>query len=241
MKIQKLQHDLIVRLLISTAVLVVAVIGVYYLRVKVYQLEERYNWLKSDAMSLSRKLDSLNKRTLEFSDAVRVWESMTPGQKQLQGLQLTKAKALLETLQAQLKLNEMNISFSKPEEVSGAEESPATAPAIGAKAPLPPAQEENSIVGEIKIASSNVSITFKALSDEYAYDFIHGLQHQFPGYVHIKTLTIAQEGKMTKETIQRIADGEFPAMVAVTVDFNWQDLRYIPVVAKDQPETNGGT
>lgn len=230
MKIKKLQHDLMIRLVIVLGILVVALGATYYLRLKVHQLEDKYHWYKSDTLAIAKKLETLNKRTLEFSDSVRVWESMTESQKKLQGLQLSKARTLLEELQNKLKLSEVNISFSKPEEVLDL-----TTPAIsstqsGAKAVPGQAVVSTGLEkdGQMKVVTSDVSITFKALSDEFVYDFIYALEHDFPGYVQIKNFTVNREGKITKDIIERIANGDSPAIVAVTVDFVWKDLHYTP-------------
>lgn len=235
MKLEQLQHDLLVRLVKCVSILTLLGSGLYALGFYVHKQEEQYNLIKSELMSLTRKLEGLNRKTLEFSDAVRVWDELTEGQKQLQGLQLTEAKALLEKWQAQFKLSDVNISFSKPEE-SGGIKDPAGGKVIGKKDTEPSAPA----VSAVKVMSSDVSISLKALSDEYVYQFIDALQHQFPGYVRIKTFTLTQETPVSKEVIQRIAEGEAVPIVSGNIDFSWRDLQYIPAESADHPPSVNG-
>ena len=237
MKLKQLQHDLIVRLLLCAAVIMVVGLGIYYLKVQLHQQEDKYSLVKSDLTSVTRKLEGLNRRTIEFSDAVRIWDAMRDDQKQLQGLQLTKAKALLEAWQSQFKLSEVNISFSKPEDVQDA-----TVQDAGKNIKEHTGTTEGGAdqSGLVNIVSSDVTISFKALSDEYVYDFIYALQHQFPGYIRIKTFTLTQETPVTKEVIERIAQGETPPVVSGNIDFSWRDLKYTPAQGSDNTKTGEG-
>lgn len=185
-------------------VLIVIVISIsLYLGGVVDDFEKKNTWLKNDISETGRKLEGLNKKTLEFSEGVKVWESLPNSDKELPGLRINDAKDTIDKLQKKYKLSSVKTSFSKPDEIIG--------------------DYKTDTVGMV---SSLINISFNALSDEYVYEFIADISKNFPGYVQVKALSINKPSIVSKEMLKRISLGEEVAVLSVTMDFYWHDLKY---------------
>ncbi len=202
-KITKQQRDLIIRLVIS-AIIVIS-IGAFslYLKGFVEDLDKKHTWLKNDIGELSRKLIGLNQKTLEFSEAVKTWENLSEEDKKLEGLRINDAKDMLENLQKKYKLGNVKTSFSKPNDLGGTYKTEV-----------------------INVIASSINMNFTAASDEYVFNIINDLTTNFPGFVQIKSFSINKSGVVSKEIIKKIAAGEDVALVTVSLDFFWLDLKY---------------
>lgn len=176
--------------------------------------EESKNNLKRDVSNLRDKLDSFNRQTLEFADALKDWESFSPGNKLLQGLRISEAKDELDRMANEYKLSGMQISFSKPE--------------------INPAYTSDTV----EVMSSFVNITFFALTDDHVFDFLGALMNEYPGHIQINNLNLTLTKDISKEVIGRVALGEAPALVSVKVDFSWYDFRYKGPIGEQNNQEN---
>jgi hypothetical protein len=169
------------------------------------KVHEKLNWLENDIQAVRGKLDNLNKKTLEFSEAVKTWEEMTESEKKLQGLRINESKDLLDLYKEKFRLTKVNTEFSKPV-------------ALG----------DRMKTDFIKTISSNVSITFSTLTDELAFNFIYSLINEFPGHVNIRSYSLTRSGGIDKVILEDIARGNVPGLVTGKIDFIWRDLKYTP-------------
>ncbi|MCE3233287.1 MAG: putative rane protein [Rickettsiaceae bacterium] len=176
-------------------------------------IDEKYNFLKNDITALSRKLDGLSEKALEFSESARVWEEFTPEQQKLQGLRINLAKDLMDRLQTEYKISNVKMSFSKPEEL-----------------------KEVYVTDTVSVVSSDVNIDFSSITDENVFNFIGAVMAEYPGYVQINSLSIVRTKDVEKGVLVDIAEGKIPSMVDVRMNFSWRDLKYKGPVANAEKE-----
>ncbi len=204
MLVKQLQSLLLKRVIKYLAIVICIGFVVYFQNAVLVKLMETRNLTKTSIASITNKLEGLNRKTIDFSDAINTWKILPEDKKSLQGLQINKAKALLDELEKKYKIIGLDLSFSKPIMLSGEDESTS------------------------RIYTSNVNISFKAFSDEYVYNFLTELQKRFPGYITIRTFNVSREIEVSKNVIERIAKGEKVPLVSANLEFRWQDLEYVP-------------
>lgn len=213
----KSKKDLILKLSIFVILICVVASVTFYLGSIVDDLEKKESWLKNDIGDMGRKLEGMNKKTMEFSEGVKVWESISESDKSLTGLRINDAKDVLDKLQAKYKLSSVKTSFSKPDNIEG--------------------DYKTDTVGMV---SSTISMNFSAISDEYIYNFILDMTKNFPGFVQIKSISINKPIEVNKETLKRIAAGEEVGIISVALEFYWHDLKYKgPTATPGTPEGGG--
>ena len=203
MDVVQLKKNIAVRLGLYAFILATLVGAYYFLNQSHLKVKEKLNWLQNDINAVNNKLDNLNKKTLEFSEAVKAWEGFEEKQKKLQGLRINESKDLLDRYKEEFKLSKMNIEFSKPEEL-----------------------EDEFKTDVINTISSSVSISFSSITDELAFQFLYALIHEFPGYIEIKSFSLTRTTDISKVILEDIARGDIPALVNGRVDFSWRDLKY---------------
>lgn len=218
MSFSREQKFLLKKISIFVVFIIIAISISLYLGGVVDEFEKKNAWLKNDISETGRKLEGLNKKTLEFSEGVKVWESLPESDKELPGLRINDAKDTIDKLQKKYKLSSVKTSFSKPDEIIG-----------------------DYKTDTVSMVSSMITMSFSALSDEYIYEFIADISKNFPGYVQVKSLSINKPSAVSKEMLKRISLGEEVAVLSVTMDFYWQDLKYKgPSVNPDAPPPPAG-
>ena len=200
--LNKSQIAMVKKIIIYFFVLVIAVVMPIYLQSVEDGYERQYKWLNNDTIEITHKLDGLNKKTIEFSDAVKKWEVLSDDDRKLGGLRINESKELLENLQKKYTLYDVKTSFSKPGEL---------------------VKEHKT--GAVSVYSSIVSISFNALSDEYVYNFIAEITNKFPGIVQIKSFILNKPSAITKELLKKISIDENASVVSASLDFYWHDLQ----------------
>jgi hypothetical protein len=179
-------------------------------------VQEKHDWLKNDISQLSRKLDGLSIKAKEFAEAAKMWEGLSDEQKKLQGMKINNAKDLLDKLKDQYKLVDVKISFSKPDEL-----------------------KEVYISDTIAVVSSEVSIDFKGMTDEFILGFVADILNQFPGYIQVTSLSITRAREVTKGDLEKIATGEYQGLAEGKIVFSWRDLKYKGPAAAATKEKEG--
>lgn len=201
--LHKAQRELLKKFGIYLVILIISTIFTVYLGGVSDDYQKKHTWLENDINELKRKLDGMNKKTLEFSEAVGTWEALPEEDKNLQGLRINDAKETLDKLQVKYKLSAFKTSFSKPEELVGDYQT-----------------------DTVSMVSSIITISFNAISDEHVYNFVSEISKNFPGFVQIKSLSLNKPVAITKELLKKISAGEDVNILAVSLDFYWHDLKY---------------
>jgi len=213
MQIQQLRKLVIVRSTVYLSIFACVAVGMLYLSQVDTTTTEKLQWLRNDINALKAKLDGMNQKTLELSEAIKAWEKLPAEQHDLDGLRINAAKDLLDKLQVRYGLSNIKTSFSKPQELT-----------------------EGYNVENMKVVASTVTISFGALTDEQALQFLATLQENFPGYIQVRSFNLKTDRPITREVVEEVAKGQFPALVTGDIDFQWQDLRYTPSVTPKTPE-----
>lgn len=197
------KKDAMVKIIIFAILIAIVSAIAFYLSSTVDELEKKHSWLKNDIAEMNRKIEGMNKKSLEFSEGVKVWEALPDSDKSLTGLRINEAKDVLDKLQTKYGLANVKTSFSKPENIEGDFKSDTVA-----------------------LVSSTIAINFSTQTDEDIYNFILDMVKSFPGYVQIKSISIGKPAVIDKESIRKIASGESINVFSVNMDFYWHDLKY---------------
>jgi len=84
----------------------------------------------------------------------------------------------------------------------------------------------------MEVVTTEVSLSFSALSDAHIFNFIKAMQLHFPGYVQLTSLSLVRNQNIDPSIIQDILDGNAPEMVSGSLDFRWWD--YKEIIPNDQ-------
>jgi hypothetical protein len=75
-----------------------------------------------------------------------------------------------------------------------------------------------------KILSSPMEVKIQAVDDINVYNYIHLIEHYFPGYVAIEDVFIERKSNVTGAVLQSIASGQNPPLVEANVKMVWKTL-----------------
>lgn len=213
---QQLKKGFIIRLIVY--VIIIACLAQGYLLLEKYHasLEQEYTWMKNDINALKGKIDTLNKKTIEFSEATGKWEALPEKERQLQGLRLTEAKEMIDALEKTYHLHITNTSFSKPK-------------TLGA----------SFTTETVETFLSEISLSVTALSDEHIFQFLQKMYEGFPGFIQLTSFSLIRTENIDKDVLIAVAKGETPALVKADIVFSWVDFKYIQ--KKENREASAGT
>jgi len=71
-------------------------------------------------------------------------------------------------------------------------------------------------------------ISFKAITDEYAFSFLNDVSREFQGNVQFLEINITRVGNVSKETLVSVGQGKNPSLVDGYATFNWLGLKDKP-------------
>ncbi len=97
-----------------------------------------------------------------------------------------------------------------------------------------PIQESKTARGvSSTVVSSEVSVSFGALTDADVYDMMQSMQRTLPGEIRVTAFNIRQEGKVDNAAIANIAKGGDTAFVRGDIKFTWFGIRTLDKTPKD--------
>lgn len=201
MEKKKLKRKMIKSFSIYAVIAVVICVSYIFIESIKDKYNQRHSWLSNDISSLNRKLDGFNKKTLEFSEAVKVWDSLPESRKKGQGLRISDAKELLDSLEKKYFLHDMRVSFSKPYTKE-------------------PEKDDT-----VEVIESSINIAFGAVSDVYAIKFLNELIEKFPGYVQVSLFSMTRSKTVSKDILKQIASGQTISIVDCKINLKWHDLK----------------
>lgn len=208
------------RLLLRIGILLVELViaGTLYVLIdgKKKQQSERLDWLVNDIQKSKSNLSRLKSRAKEYSEAIVIWDNTPEHKRSLVGIRINPAKELLEELSDTYRFSKTNITFSKP------------------------AQEDSDLDRPtVAIISSDISMTFNAITDEQVFRFIETLDKRSPGMIQLKSISLNLDGEITKDLLEAIAAGERPELVRGSINMVWRNLKYTGP-AKSNLNSSGG-
>lgn len=90
------------------------------------------------------------------------------------------------------------------------------------------------------IEARNVTVNFKALSDEDVYELIQAIQKELPGSTKITSLKLNKVSRLTDQSLRAITKSGAYTMVDGTMDFIWYGIAPSdPNLAKEAKKTRG--
>ena len=78
----------------------------------------------------------------------------------------------------------------------------------------------------VSVMSSEVSLQFEGLTDEYILEFVSSIVNEFPGYIQIMSFSLNRSELIDKESLKKIAAGDFSGLVDAKLKFLWSDFKY---------------
>lgn len=199
----KLDKKLYVKLFILLTGFVIFGLGIFYILSSSEDIKKDLTGLQNEANSIQSKINNFNNKKKSFLESLEVWEQIDGNNKVFAGLRISESNAMIEELEKKYGISNLRTVFSKPK-----------------------IREEGVNDKAVKVVYSNTSITFRALTDGHVYKFLEEVQEKFPGYLHIKSISITSDGQINKAFLQDIASGNQKSLVSATMEFIWHDLEY---------------
>lgn len=203
LKVQTLNKGLIRVSAIAFAIMVALIVGCVLVYVFYTIKEGELKKIQGGMIAKQGELISIRQKKEDYEDSLRLWESLSSKNKELKGIKIDKGREILELLQKQYDIENMKIAFTIPEIV----------------------QSRNWETETIDVVSSTVTLTFEAISDQYAMSFMDAVKKELPGYVKVLSFRFSKIGRIDEQVIGRAKRGEFPRLVKARLKFLWRDLK----------------
>ena len=166
-------------------------------------LESNKNTIQRQNRKLESELKMLSKQHKKAQASLQLYEKLTEGgQGSTQALDRKRAASILNKLHDDFILSELNLSIAPIEERKGRNFKRKT----GA------------------IISSRVNISFKSITDEFAYAFLDELIRQFPGYINLTHFSLNLMRQVTLRNGKSEIDKP-PSFVEAHVEYDWLGLQ----------------
>lgn len=201
---KKIQRTAFIKISILIFLVVISVVGIIYFNSAENTSKKKLIKFKNETLSMQSRISSLDKQKLKFANSLEIWESMKEKQKKLAGLRISEANHALSILEKKYNIVDLKTVFSKPTSIKK-----------GINSKL------------VKIISSNSSISFRALTDSHVFQFLDGIQKNFPGYIQVKSINISTEGRVGKDFLRNLSLGHKGSLVYAVIEIIWRDLKYI--------------
>ncbi|MET0155586.1 MAG: hypothetical protein ABW189_05730 [Rickettsiales bacterium] len=156
--------------------------------------------LTSDIRGLEGNIQKFKSDNIRREQAMEIWNKMTEGEKAFNGLRLGEAKEALDRMIGKYWLSNVKTTFSKPILIDGRQDG-------------------------FQIAKSDVSVTFDAVSDAMALDFLEEMNASFPGKIRVTRFEMEKNQDLTKSFIKDISTGQRPALFSGLMEFDWRDIK----------------
>jgi hypothetical protein len=159
--------------------------------------------IENEAKKLKDDLSSIKKNISDSQLSLKIWNN---GIKSIltdrSGIKIKLASKILEQLKDTYKVKDLAISLSNPE----------------VRTDIIPTQFS-------KLVFTNGTMTFRAYTDIYAYQFINSFVTQLPGFIQIRSLTLVSES--STDYLSDINTGKLDTLVKAKLEFIWQDMQDI--------------
>ena len=157
--------------------------------------------LKSLVLDLQNKIDSFNAKTKDITKALETWELLTAKQDKFEGIKISSAKEILDSLKEKYYFVDFEPKMSKPILL-----------------------EEKYKGSAIAVESSNIKINLRAYSDVDVMLFLHDLSSNFPGYFKIDSYLIKLEQDIG-QILPQVAKGREVTAVYAEIECSWREFK----------------
>lgn len=214
MKVQQTHKRLIIELLIYLVVVVLGAAACFFMSGQLEQSKKKVERVESQVDKLKQKIRLSDVTNVEFAEAVRKWQSLSPEAKKLTGLRINDAKDMVDYFKEAYELYGVSTSFSKPQELS----------------------DKAFKKDTLSTVYSEVSVNFSSVSDAHAFNFVHALEQYFPGYIQVTSFSLSRNQDLTQDIFYNIVAGEQIPTVTATLVFKWWDFKERKAVNEKEGE-----
>lgn len=172
------------------------------------KLVEKSGWLQNEISSQNQNITRARNDANDFQQAVNTWNNLNASQKQKQGVNIDKARELIDQLKIKYRIQRIDVNMTSPIINNDIRRKNGTK--------------------DFQIEESIVKINFDTITDIYALSFINALAKQLPGFVKITDVKLERVGQVNPAILEKIAQGTFPVLVKGKMDFIWQDFKPEP-------------
>jgi hypothetical protein len=157
--------------------------------------------LNADIRGLESRLQQFKQDNARLEEALKIWEDMSGSERAFAGLRLGEAKTELDRMVKKYWLSDVKTTFSKPD------------------------LKDHPVHAEYRIAESSVTVSFNAVSDAMALEFLDEMNASFPGHILFRRVSLEKKQQLTKDIIKDVASGNRPALFAGVLEFEWRDIK----------------
>ena len=170
------------------------------------------NYHDADKLNIKNQIDDLIKKSADIeamvNDAKRfklLWEKTDEKKKQFIEIKISSVNDDFVSLVKKYNISKPSINISVPEVLS----------------------EGVWRTQELDVNLINFSITFDALSDKVAIDFIYEFTNKLPGYIIVNNFELKKSVKegYSEDDLIKISSGEFLGVISSKINFSWYYLR----------------
>jgi hypothetical protein len=91
-----------------------------------------------------------------------------------------------------------------------------------------------------KIITSEVKISFKGITDEFAYSFLNDVVERFPGYVNLTRFSLSRIGGTDRKTMYNAQLDAPPTFIEASIGFDWLGMQIEEKSEATTPAAAGG-
>lgn len=202
MKEQPLKKWVMKRMGIYGGILFVMFFILVTLRYERISLKNKRQSIISETSADKIQLANLQTRAAEIANATEVWGALPEKNKNVSGLLIDQSKNVFDTNAKLYYITGVEVNFSTPTQLAGEYKKDTTA-----------------------VISSDVTMKFKGLSDQYLVSFVEGVMNGLPGYKIFYSLKLSRQSIFSPATFEKIKKGEETSMVVGELRFQWNDLQ----------------
>jgi cell division protein FtsL len=155
-------------------------------------VDENITKTNNDLTTLQEYSDKLSNDIVELENKARVskkyiaiWDTIPENKKQINGIQLSDIKTLLDELTKKYGFKNIQINAETPESLSG-----------------------DFLREKIRASTSLITITFDSLLDSNIYDFINETMNKLDGFTLIESISITQQEQITDQYLITLSDNK---------------------------------
>lgn len=172
-------------------------------------IEDDIDRVKRETIALNKEVVDTKNKNILIAESLKIYKEL-PSQK-LANISLGDASSrirvsrpIIDELRTRYKINEINVNFSKVEDASG----------------------KFNVKG-VTVFTNQITIDYKALTDELVFSFIDALIKKLPGYVNVEKFEMTRQAEINKEILDTVRrpSAPLPSLVAGQIVLSWWTLK----------------